>query len=301
MGGTIYRGNAGNYGRGTAGIYRGGGGYRYSPAFTGGYRSGRGYYAPRSVYHFYGYGYHSGFGFARTRYSYIGFGGISYGYYNGCFYRPYGFGLHLIFPPFGICVGSLPYGYYPFYYGSNPYYYYGGVYYSPYSNGGYQVVAPPLGALVPDLPAGATERIIDGEQFFEYNGTFYQKEVRDSGEVWYKVVGVNGRLQTSDAGTDDDYEPVQPQQQPLLPQPGQPQTTQPQTTQPQQPAAPATGDLLFKLPDGCKAVTVNGEQYFEAPNGDYYQEVIGQDNKIMYQLIDKAILQQQPAPAVPNT
>jgi hypothetical protein len=67
----------------------------------------------------------------------------------------------------------------------------------------------------------------------------------------------------------------------------------------QQPAGPVVGDLLFKLPDGCKPISINNEQYFVAPDGNYYQEVIGDDNKVMYQLVDKSTLPQQ-TPATPN-
>ena len=270
---------------------RGGGGFHSAPAyhpaptyhFGGGAHVRDGYYAPRSTYRYIAPGYGATHYIYHPRYAYINHGGVNYGYYNGLFYQRYGFGLHLIFPPFGIRVGVLPLGYYPFYYGANPYYYYGGVFYSPYSDGGYQVVAPPLGSLVPELPAGAAKQVINGQEFYLYYATFYQKQVNDNGEVWYKVVGRNGKLETGQPQYDEQYQPAQPSQAP---------STQPS----QQPVAPVTGDLLSKLPDGCKAVTVNGEQYFEAPDGTYYQEIIGEDNKVMYQMVDKSTLQQQPNP-----
>jgi len=260
------------------------GGSHPSYHFGGGAHFRGGYYAPRSNYHYVAPGYGGGKAYFHPRYSVVGYGGARYGYYNGMFYRPYGYGLHLIFPPFGLRVGVLPFGYYPFYFGADPYYYYGGVFYSPYADGGYQVVAPPLGALVPELPAGATTQVINGQEFYQYYGTFYEKEVQQDGQVWFKVVGVNGKLQTGQPQYDQQYQQQQPSQQPSQPSAGEP--------------APVTGDLLFKLPDGCKAVTVNGEEYFQSPDGNYYQEVIGDDNKVMYQIIDKSTLQQaQPAPA----
>jgi len=264
----------------------GGGGYHPAPAyhFGGGVHVNGGYYAPRASYRYIRPGFGATHYIYHPRYSFIGFGGVNYGYYNGLFYQRYGFGLHLVFPPFGIRVGVLPIGYYPFYFGANPYYYYGGVFYSPYSDGGYQVVAPPLGSLVPELPAGATVQVINGQEFYQYYGTFYQKQVNDNGEVWYKVVGRNGKLETGQPQYDQQYQPSQP--------------SQPAAVQP--PVAPVPGDLLSKLPDGCKAVTVNGEQYFEAPDGTYYQEVIGEDNKVMYQLVDKATMQTQPSPVAPG-
>ncbi len=288
-------------GRGGGG-YRGGGfsgtrtysGSRYQPIyhFGGGVHVGGGYYAPRGSYHYYGPGYGAARVYYHPHYSYIGFGGMNYGYYNGLFYRSYGFGLHLTLPPLGIRIGVLPYGYYPFYFGPNPYYYYGGIFYSPYNDGGYQVVAPPLGALVPELPAGAKTDVINGQEFYEYYGTFYVREIRDNGETWFRVVGRNGRLETGKPQYDDQYQPAppsqtKPYQQPQQVQP-QPQQAAPDTT------APATGDLVSKLPDGCVTVTINGEQYFKSPEGNYYQQVIGDDNKVMYQIIDKATLETQP-------
>src|SRR6185312_14742111 len=81
------------------------------------------------------------------------------GYHAGAFYRP-GFGYYG-YPHLGFYLGALPYGYYPFYWGSSLCYYYGGVFYSPYDNGGYQVIAPPIGAGVPSLPDSANPIKID--------------------------------------------------------------------------------------------------------------------------------------------
>lgn len=254
----------------------------YSPRYTyrgGGY--GRGAYRGGSFGYHYGHPYY-GYPSYYRHYTTIGFGGIGYRYYNGYFYRPYSFGLRLIFPPIGIHIGYLPYGYYPFYLGADPYYYYGGTFYEPYGDDGYQVVAPPLNALVPELPAGATERDINGEQYYEYNGTFYREEQRDNGEVWYRVVGVNGRLEQGlDQGQqyndDDQYQPApqnEQQEQEVIPPSSSSGTLH-------------TGDMVYQLPENCKQLTINGEQYFLAPDGTYYQEVVGDDNKVMYQVVDK--------------
>jgi hypothetical protein len=253
------------------------GGGHPSYHFGGGAHVGGGYYAPRASYHYVSPGYGATRIYHPT-YSLIAHKGASYGYYNGMFYRPYGYGLHLIFPPIGIRVGVLPLGYYPFYWGADPYFYYGGIFYNPYTDGGYQVVTPPLGALVPELPAGVQTQVINGQEFYVYYGTFYQKEVHANGEVWFKVVGRNGKLETGNPQYDQQYQPVTP-----------PSSTQPD----QQTPAPVAGDLLNKLPDGCTAVNIGGEQYFKAPDGTYYQEVIGQDNKVMYQMVDKSTLPKQ--------
>jgi len=244
---------------GSAGRYTYNGRYGYA----GGY-FGRGYG-----------GYHGGY----THYTSINFGGIGYHYYNGYFYRPYGYGFGLIYPPFGIHIGYLPYGYYPFYIGADPYYYYGGTFYQPYGSGEYQVVAPPLNSLVPQLPQGAQLQQINGQPYYVYYGTIYREEVRDNGETWYRVVGTNGQLAAGADQYEEDnqYQPA-PQNEQQEPQvnPSSPSTN-----------APRIGDMVYTLPANCKQLTISGQQYFLSPDGDYYQEVVGDDNKVMYQIVNK--------------
>lgn len=249
---------------------RGYGGGRY--VYNGRYGHAGGYFGrPYGYYH--GGGYYGGY----RGYTSISWGGIGYHYYNGYFYRPWGYGFRLIYPPFGIHIGFLPYGYYPFYIGPNPYYYYGGIYYTPYGDGGYQVVEPPLNALVPQLPQGAQEVDINGEQYFTYNGTYYRAEQRANGEVWYRVVGTNGHLSTTNGDYDDDqYQPA--------PQNDQDEALPPSSSYNND--APRTGDMVYQLPANCKQITVNGDQYFLSPDGIYYQQVVGDDNKVMYQIVD---------------
>src|SRR5689334_6932382 len=59
----------------------------------------------------------------------LNFGGYSYRYQHGYFYRPYGSVFRVSVPPFGIRIATLPPGYHRVYAGPNPYYYYNGVYY----------------------------------------------------------------------------------------------------------------------------------------------------------------------------
>src|SRR5579862_3293285 len=95
-------------------------------------------------------------------------GGIGLGFRTGVYSGYYGY------PGLGFRLAVLPYGYYPFYWGSDLYYYYGGVFYRPYDGGGYEVTVPPVGAEVPGLPRGASSIVINGQQFYEFNGVYYQ-------------------------------------------------------------------------------------------------------------------------------
>src|SRR5471030_1761789 len=93
----------------------------------------------------------------------IGFGG-GFRVGGGGFRSGIGFG----YPHLGFFIGSLPYGFYPFWFGPYQYYYADGTFYAPY-NGGYQVVTPPVGAAVPALPRGAKSIMIDNQQYYVFN------------------------------------------------------------------------------------------------------------------------------------
>ena len=178
------------------------------------------------------------------------------GYHGGAFYRP-GFGYYG-YPHVGFYLGVLPFGYYPFYWGSSLYYYYGGVFYSPYDNGGYQVTTPPLGAAVPDIPKNAQAIKIDGIQYYEVDGVYYKQTVNDKGEKIYVVAGRDGVLNTADSATDPNAEPTI--------------------------AAPKIGDMVNQLPDGCRKVTLNGKKYFVSPNDIYYEKVTDPDGNVAYRI-----------------
>ncbi len=176
------------------------------------------------------------------------------GYHGGAFYRP-GFG-YFGYPHVGFYLGFLPFGYYPFYWGSSLYYYYGGVFYSPYDNGGYQVTAPPIGAGVPNLPENAQAIKIDGVQYYEVDGVYYKEGVDDKGKKIYIVAGKDGELNTADSVTD------------------------PNATV----AAPKVGDIVNQLPDDCRKVILNGKKYFVSPNGIYYERVTDPDGNVGYRI-----------------
>jgi hypothetical protein len=177
-----------------------------------------------------------------------------YGYNSGAFYRP-GFGFYG-YPHLGFYFSTLPFGYYPFYWGDNLYYYYGGIFYSPYDNGGYQVTAPPIGAGVPDLPEDAQAIKIDGVQYYELNGVYYKQGVDDKGKKIYIVAGKDGVLNTDPSATDPNASI----------------------------AAPKVGDLVNQLPDGCRKVSLNGKRYYVSPNDIYYEKVTDPDGNVAFRI-----------------
>ena len=176
------------------------------------------------------------------------------GYHGGAFYRP-GFG-YFGYPHIGFYLGFLPFGYYPFYWGSDLFYYYGGVFYSPYDNGGYQVVSPPIGAGVPDLPDNAQPIKIDGVQYYEVDGVYYKEGVNDKGKKIYIVAGKDGVLNTGDNVTDPNAEV----------------------------AMPKVGDIVNQLPDDCRRVILNGKKYYVSPNGIYYEKVTDPNGNVGYRI-----------------
>jgi hypothetical protein len=178
------------------------------------------------------------------------------GFHGGAFYRP-GFGYYG-YPHLGYYLGGLPFGYYPFYWGSALYYYYGGVFYSPYDNGGYQVTAPPIGAGVPDLPSTAQAIKIDGIQYYEVDGVYYKETADDKGKKIYVVAGKDGVLNTDDSATD-------PNATTML-------------------ATPQVGDMVNQLPDGCRKVSLNGKKYYVSPNDIYYEKVTDPNGNVAFRI-----------------
>lgn len=183
----------------------------------------------------------------------VSFGGSSYRYQRGYFYRPYGTSFRMVVPPVGIHITTLPVGYRSLYVGPNPYYYYQGTYYRPNSKKQYEVVAPPLGAVVDELPAGAKVTVIDGQKYYVLSGTYYQEQITSDSELQYLVVGTDGVLNTANA-------PVS--------------------------QGPTVGDKTDELPVDSKAVVINGEKLYAAPSGLYYKEMIDGD-KVYYEIVGK--------------
>jgi hypothetical protein len=239
QGGSMYRGG---------GIYRGGNIYSYRPSY--GYRPAYGY----------GRGYYNNY-FPAYRYHPI--------------YRSYGFS-HFG-PSFGFRLSILPFGYSPFYIGSNPYYYSDGIYYRPYSDGGYEVVEPPLGATVKHLPSGAEATVINGQKYYELGGTYYQQELTSNNKVQYVVVGTDGVINT-----------IEPEEDKVLPQ-DQNNDNQndyaPSANAPDPSAQQQLPGRLTQLPANSKVVTINQQKFYLSPSGTYYQEITDANNNVSYEAV----------------
>jgi Family of unknown function (DUF6515) len=188
----------------------------------------------------------------------IPFGGLSYHYYSGHFYRPFGSYFRIVAPPIGIHISILPRGYRQIYVGGFPYYYYGGTYYRRLDNKNddYEVVDPPLGASVPELPKDAKVVVINNQKYYEYEGTYYKEDIRDNSGIWYTVVGKNGKLNTDESETEPEDN------------------------------GPVVGDIVDKLPDNCKTVVLNGNKYYVSPDDVYYEETM-EHNTLRYKIVGK--------------
>jgi hypothetical protein len=187
-----------------------------------------------------GGGFHGGIGFRGGLG--FGFGGLFGGGYYG-------------YPRVGFRLGFLPFGYYPFYFGSDLYYYYGGAFYRPVDGGGYEVTVPPVGAVVPALPKGAKAISIDNQQYYEFNGVYYQESVDDKGKKVYVIAGKDGVLNTNNAAEVDNAPP-----------------------------APQVGDVVNELPADCRKITLNSKKYFVSPDGIYYEEFTDAHNFKAYRI-----------------
>lgn len=87
----------------------------------------------------------------------IAYGGSSYFFHGGVWYRPSGTRFIVVLPPIGIFVPILPSAYVTLWIGGSYVYYANGVYYAP-SGTGYVVIAPPADAET--APAAAPEPVI---------------------------------------------------------------------------------------------------------------------------------------------
>ena len=246
--GSAQRGYRGHYGRGYspdyANVYR----RNISPSYHGAYNAYN--YRPPVVV-----GNYRPIVFGRRYYGLphgsisITFGGLPYYYSGGTFYQPYGGYYRSIFPPIGIHVGALPFGYFPIYVGADLFYFYNGIFYRRYNDRSYEVVDAPMGAQLSSLPTGARSVVVNGEKFYELNGTFFKEDRNAKGQVVYTVVGKNGRIDNAE------NEP------PPAPAPTPSPT----------PAPPTTVDRVSELPNNCKTVVVNGQKLYVSPNDTYYR------------------------------
>jgi hypothetical protein len=176
----------------------------------------------------------------------------SYPYYynDNYFYRPYRSSVQVVAPRIGIRVTVLPRDYRPVYMGSQVYFYSNGIFYRR-AERDYEVVRAPLGAELPEIPDNARVIVIDDQKYYEYEGTYFKERIKRDGEIWYEVVGKDGRLQT-DAATRD---------------------VRPGDVRP--------GSLLNSLPPDSKIVIINNQKYYVSPDHVYYEEVI-ENNRLYY-------------------
>ena len=197
----------------------------------------------------------------------LGIGVRRYGYYPSYYSSPYMY--YPGGPYIGLRIGTLPFGYSSFYMGTDPFYYYGGVFYRPYGSNEYEVTAPPLGAKIPELPKNAKVTVIDGQKYYQYGGTFYKEDINDNSEIWYTVVGTNGKLNTDNTSINSDN------------------TNTTTTTNNNTVRNDQVGDRVNDLPADSKAVVINKQKYYLSPSGMYYQEIT-EGNKLYYEVVGKS-------------
>ncbi len=172
---------------------------------------------------------------------------------QGVYYNHNGYYSSYYEPRIGLSVSTLPYGYYPFYYGPSLYYYSGGMYYQQTDNT-FTVVEPPIGAEVKLLPDNAQSIVINGVQYYELNGVYYQPITKDDGSLSYQIAGKDGELNTDDANMQD-APPIQ------------------------------VGDLVDNLPEDYRKINLNGEKYYVTPSGYYLQDAVDENGKKVYKII----------------
>ncbi|MBC7721690.1 MAG: hypothetical protein H7068_06660 [Pedobacter sp.] len=195
----------------------------------------------------------------------LGIGGYGYARPYSPYYRPYvPYG-----PSIGFRVNVLPFGYYPFSYGNDYYYYNNNTFYRRYDERNYEVVAPPIGVKLPQLPRDAKPLTIDGITYYELGGTYYQETLNNNNQVLYEVVGVNGKLNTNINNQGNNYQ-------------NNNQNLNNQTPN----REPIEGDIVDKLPEQCRTVTLNGQTLYVSPNNIYYQQIID-GNRISYKVVGK--------------
>ncbi|WP_459212381.1 DUF6515 family protein [Aquimarina rhabdastrellae] len=120
----------------------------------------------------------------------VSYGGVSFHYKSGRYYR-YNNGKYIVVtPPIGIRINVLPVGYTSVIIGGSTYYYYQGIYYiSIPDTNEYERVEAPQEALVYILPEDTEEVVIDGKTYYESNDTLYKVVLTPDGKA-FKVVGI---------------------------------------------------------------------------------------------------------------
>ncbi|MCC7402668.1 MAG: hypothetical protein IT214_14405 [Chitinophagaceae bacterium] len=204
---------------------------------------------------------------------------VNLGIRAGYGYYPYYPRVYRYYPPgisVGLRIGTLPFGFNTIYVGPRLFYYYDGIYYRPYGDNEYEVASPPLGAKVPALPGNARITLINGQKYYVSNGTYYKEEITDNNDILYKVVGVNGKLNTDDSIDNDDDDSG-----------GNVQPGNNGAVQKNEKGVIKVGGQVDELPTGSKAVVINMQKYFLDPSGTYYQEVVD-GNRIHYKIVGRS-------------
>lgn len=176
----------------------------------------------------------------------------NYRYADGYFYRPFGASFRIVIPPVGIYVNILPRGYRAIYYPGGSCYYYNGTYYRSY-NSRYEVIEAPIGAAVPELIANAKTVVVNNEKLYEMNDTYYKEEIGSNGDIIYKVVGKKGE-QVSNKDV----------------------------------AGLQVGETIGQLPDGSKAIVINGKKLYVSPTNEYFEEIVQGDN-LSYKMVGNEV------------
>ncbi|MES2807352.1 MAG: DUF6515 family protein [Bacteroidota bacterium] len=203
-----------------------------------------------------------GFNFRRgNNTSYRSYPGLRYGrnYVSprprGFFYNNRGFYNTYYTPQLGFNINTLPYGYYPFYYGADQYYYSDGLYYAQQDNSSYTVVEPPVGATISKLPAKAQPITINGMKYYEHNGIYYQPVTRDDGTLVYQIAGKDGELNTQeDMG-------IAPED------------------------LPQVGDMVDHLPEGFKILRLNNQRFYVSQEGYYFQDAVDTNGDPVFKIV----------------
>ncbi len=187
--------------------------------------------------------------------------GIGSRYARSYYSRPY----NVYGPSVGFHINTLPFGCYPFSFGSSRYYYYDNTFYRRYNDNEYEVIAPPMGAKIPSLPRNAKAVLIDGQKYYELGGTYYVETFNQNNQLLYEVVGKDGVLNTgNDVVASNNNNTFQ-----------QPFSNEPRLN-----------DVVSQLPDQCKTVTVNGQTLYVSPDNIYYQQINDGDN-VAYKVVGK--------------
>ena len=193
----------------------------------------------------------------------IHFGGNPYYYNNGYFYGYYGGYYQPVFPPFGLHIGILPFGYSRVFIGADPFFYYNGIYYRQFDDNTYEVVDAPMGATVSSLPKGAKAVVVNGEKLYELNGTYYKADRDSKGHDVYTVVGKNGEINNTDENGSDN-----------------------ETISPPPSSSLQVGDMVNQLPEGSKIATINGEKIYITPDDNYLKEE-SNNGIVQYEVVGK--------------